>query len=163
MGHVCRHRLRSSVREGPAQDGEAIGDRPVVDPPASFLPFDQTRLVEHLEVVADGRLGNADWLNQVAGGAGLAFAGDEAEQTQSGRIPQDPEPSGELGRLGFIEGFLDERDAALNYALHDPMIPHIDGHRCESRFSTAGDVANCRSGKEVMVEKRLTEFSHGSG
>lgn len=62
--------------------------------------------MEHLEVVTNRRLGYPDRLDQVAGGAGLTHAGDHAEQTQSGRIAQDPEPPGQLGGLMLFERLL---------------------------------------------------------
>ena len=114
-------------------------------------------------MVTDRRLGYSDRLDQVAGGAGFTHAGDDAEQTQSGRITQDPEPLGQLSGLMLVERLLREGSAAFHDVWHLLMIPYIDGHRYGGPPADRGDVANCPTGKEVEMTEKLTAYSHGSG
>jgi hypothetical protein len=91
-----------------AGDGDEVGQRlqgaghdPVVDPYTAALAGQQARLVEHLEVVADGGLGEPERLGQVADAGLGALAGlDQAEQPQPGRVGERLEHAGEL--LGAI-------------------------------------------------------------
>jgi hypothetical protein len=79
MGRSCRRCCygdRDEVSQGP----ESFGHDPVEDPYTSAFAGQQPRLIEHLEVVADGRLGQAKRLDQMTD-ARLAAAGlDQAEQ-----------------------------------------------------------------------------------
>src|ERR1700761_2275846 len=55
---------RRAADEG-AQAGQGLGTGAVVDPDAAFFPVQQPGVVQHLQVVADGRLGQAEILAQV--------------------------------------------------------------------------------------------------
>ena len=72
--------------EGVAQDLESLGDQAVVDPEPSLLPRQQARLVEHLQMVADGWLGEPQGFDHVAD-AGLAvwLAGQASSAAAAGR------------------------------------------------------------------------------
>jgi hypothetical protein len=65
--------------DGAAEDCEAFWNGVVVDPSASFLVGDEACVAERFEVVADGRLGNAEGFDEIACGAGFSRCADQAE------------------------------------------------------------------------------------
>src|SRR5918993_3853036 len=85
--------------ERPGQLGQPGGHRPVVRPRAALLPGHQTGVEEHLEVVADRRLAQAERLGEVAD-AGLAAVVrlDQAQQPPPRGVGDRLEHGRELGR-----------------------------------------------------------------
>ena len=78
---------RSDAAEQRRQVASALGVDAVEDPDAALLAVEQAGLVQHLEVVADGRLGEVEGVVEVAD-AGLAVRvrGDQREQPQPDRV-----------------------------------------------------------------------------
>lgn len=65
---------------------------PVVDPPAALLSTDQAGVCEHLQVVAHGRLGQPNWLREIAHTClPVRIGTDEAQKTEPGRIGKHSE------------------------------------------------------------------------
>ncbi len=92
--------LRRSA-EDVSQRGERLGHDAVVGPAAAALALDEAGVEEHLEVVADGRLAEAERLGEVAdAGLAVGLGLDQAQQ---------PQPRGvgdRLQRLRELVGFL---------------------------------------------------------
>ncbi len=65
--------------DGAAEDCEAFWNGVVVDPSASFLAGDESCVAERFEVVADGRLGDAEGFDEIACGAGFSRCADQTE------------------------------------------------------------------------------------
>ena len=92
--------LRRRYAEQRAQRRERFFADAEVGPAAALLALDQAGLQQHLQVVADGRLAEAERLGQVAD-AGLA-AGlglDQAQQPQPRRVGDHLQRRGELLRV----------------------------------------------------------------
>ncbi len=112
----------------------------VVDPGSAPLGGEQPGLLELLQVVGDGRLGDAD-VGDVADARLTALVrGDGREQPQPYRVPERLEhPRGPLGLLGG-EGALAQRRAARHRGAgglgfqkrqcrdirHTPMLTHVE-------------------------------------
>ena len=70
-----------------AEVGQRLGADPVVDPDAALAAVEQADLVEHLEVVADRRLGEVEGVVEVAhAGLAVGVRGDQGQQPQPHRV-----------------------------------------------------------------------------
>ena len=99
---------RSALRSA-----RAAGAHAVVDPDAALAPVEQADLVEHLEVVADGRLREVEGVVQVAdAGLLVGVRRDEGQQPQPHRIGQRLEQRRDPECLVGSEGLLEQRGAA---------------------------------------------------
>ena len=99
----ARHDGRGHSGQRVAQHREPFGCDRVPRPFPSLVSAQQTRVGEHREVVADGRLALAERLHQVAR-ADLAGRRDQAEQSETHGIGDDLEPGREVLGLRFGEG-----------------------------------------------------------
>ena len=103
---LCSGRVRrgsSRVADQGTEAGQCLGAGPVVDPDAALLAVQQAAFVQHLEVVADGRLGQVERAGQVAH-AGLAagVGGDQGHQPEPDRVGERLEQRRDL--LGLLCG-----------------------------------------------------------
>ena len=85
-----------------ADVGHRVAPDPVVDPHAALAAVEQADLVQHLEVVADRRLGELEGVVEVAhAGLAVAVRGHQREQPQPHRVgerlEQRRDPLGPLG------------------------------------------------------------------
>jgi hypothetical protein len=104
-----------------ANDGEFVGRWPVVDPSTAFFSVDETDLVEGFEVMADGWLGDAECVDEVAGSACFALGGDEAEESESCGVGQDFEPARQFRGVVRGQRFDGERLTAFGDGVHVPV------------------------------------------
>ena len=114
--------------------GDGRNVHPVVHPLATALPFEETGIVEHLEMVADRGLGHTDRVDQFAG-ADFAARGDQGEQAETGRIGQRLEAAGEVVGIGGGEAFFEDRGAADG---HEYILTEIDVSVKIHRWSSIG-------------------------
>ena len=110
----------------------------VVDPDAALAPVEQADLVQHLEVVADRRLGEVEGVVEVAdAGLLVGVRRDQGEQPQPHRVGQRLEQRRDpLGLVG-AERLLGQRGAAGDRArpgsssrAETSTCIYIDRHRC---------------------------------
>ena len=150
----CSKSCRSG-RKRRAERGERLRPDLEVDPLPAALTIQQARLVEHLQVVAHGRLREADRGRQVAAARLGARAGsDQAQEAKPGGVREGLEGGRErLGVLARSAGAANEGRTAGVELLDELHAGHIDRHRCvrqhidryrydASRLGSGGDPMN---------------------
>ena len=76
-----------SLAQQVAECGEGFGEDAVVGPAAAAFAFDEPCVSEHLEVMADSWLAEAERFGQVADACfSIRLRLDEAEELQAGRV-----------------------------------------------------------------------------
>ena len=132
-----RRRTGRSGQQLP-QRRERLGRDPVVRPAAALLALDEPGLEEHLQVVADGRLAQAERLRQVADARlALRLRLDQAEQAEPRRVGDGAQrrrgvaPLPRRAPAGGAEGTRrrSSRSAARK---------HIDTDRCRCHHRAVG-------------------------
>ena len=104
----ARARLRRSAQDVPERR-ERLGHDPVVGPAAAALALDETRVEEDLEVVADGRLAEAERPGEVADAClAVRLRLDQAQQPQARRVGDRLQRARELVGLPLVEGALEQ-------------------------------------------------------
>ncbi len=107
-------------REDAPQRVELFRHRAVVHPGAVLAAGDQTRLAQHLEVVAHGGLALADRRREVTGARlTRGRGGDDAEQAQAHGVGQCLEGLGQAFGGRVVQGVGAERRAARGVELQD--------------------------------------------
>ena len=98
-----RFRGINHLTEQVAQRPQLAGNDAEEGPAAALFAFDQTGLEQHLEVVGDGRLAEAERLGEVAdAGFVVGLRLNQAEEAQTRRVGQHFQSTGE--RVGFGRG-----------------------------------------------------------
>ena len=125
---ACGQALRRNQRA--AELLQPFQAEPVVDPGRAALALQQTRVGEHLEVVAHRRLAQPERLGQIAHArlaAGLR--GEEAQQAQPAGIAQGSEQRGQLRRFGRFEPAGQDGSATGSRGLVESACINIDRYR----------------------------------
>jgi len=115
-----------------ADGGELVLAHAVIDKRAPALPFEQTGIMQHFQVVADGRLGQLEGFDHVAGAlaAGLGF--DQPEELDAGRVAEGAEHSGKSFGVGPVDRLIEGRAARRFGPLehrgfrHASILTHVD-------------------------------------
>ena len=115
---------------GPKQF-EGLGVHAEEGPSAALLTLDEPCVGQHPEVVAHGRLRQAERLGQVADARFPFSAGaDDAQETESCRIGEHPEGCGEEIGIRLVERFREHRRAACGVDRLDEATTPLDDDRC---------------------------------
>ena len=130
-------RHADDAAEQRAQVGERVAADAVVDPDAALLAVEQAGLVQHLEVVADRRLGQVEGVVEVADARLAAVVGgDQREQPQPDRVGERLEQRRDRARPApRVSGSRDQRRAAgdrldRRQRRETSTCVNIDRHRC---------------------------------
>src|SRR5262249_29245697 len=98
-------------------------------PRAAPLPAQESRLREHLQVMADGGLGEAERLYEMADAClRTGLRGDVAEETQAPRIGDRLEGARQLLRIVLAETAAEDRRTAppLELHRHELILTYVD-------------------------------------
>ena len=122
-------RVRSA--ENAAQHREPIAGDPVIRPVAPLLALDQARLTQDAQVVADGRLAQAERIGQVAlARLAARLRLDQAEQPEARRVGNHLEGGRQALGFGRVDHLLQDRRARgccldRGDGLHPSILTHV--------------------------------------
>lgn len=100
------------IEEGP-QHVHRLGTRAVVHPDAPLLPIQDSRVVQHLQVVAEGGLRQVETFGQIAHGAGFTtlVGNHQGHESQSDRVGERLQDAREIARSRGRHGLARQRRA----------------------------------------------------
>jgi hypothetical protein len=141
----------SAACSGPPELGEegakcreGLGHDSEVRPPSALLAFEQTGVGQHLQVMADGGLAQAEWPLQMArAGLAIGLSLDQAQEPETGRNGDHLQGVRELICVGRPERLVEERRAGSSHRcdrLHALILTAIDAFGKMSGRSMAVDI-----------------------
>lgn len=127
---LIRPKTQPSSGEEVAELRERFFADAKVGPVAALFAFDETGLEEHFEVVANGRLAEAERFSEVAdAGLVIGLSLDEAQKAEPGGVGDRFENRRELVGVLWVERPLEERRARGGDGrdcLHESILTEID-------------------------------------